>query len=267
VVEDISDALKQKMNDPEFPVSTGDLILPADLPTDQPIHFDIAEQIQIALTYRAELAQQQVKIDSAEVTIKAAESNELPKLDLTGSVGVLGVGRGFNSAFKDQGRFDFVDYSFGFQFEVPIGNREARAIYARTMLQRMQAVTQYRGLVDQVTLEVKKAHREVETTWNEMIQARQARIASEEELRRLEIDERLREGAMSPSFIQTKIDAQTRLSDLSRREVAAISNYNIAISGLERAKGTLLRYDNVVLEQEPRPFFTPKPYFTWMNGK
>ena len=256
-VETLSDEVKNKMNDPEFPVSTGDLILAADVPIELPVHFDAAEQIQTALTFRAELSQQQVKIDSAELTVHAAKNNELPKFDFIGSVSLLGVGNGFNSATKNQGRFNYTDFTLGFQLEVPIGGREARAIYQRTLLQRQQAIEQYRALIDQVTLEVKKAQREVETTWSEMASLRQARIAAEEELRRLNIDQD-RANAVSPGFINTKLDAQFRLSDLARREITAIVGYNIAISGLERAKGTILRYDNVVLEEEVKPYFVQK---------
>ena len=256
-VEALSDVVKNKMNDPESPVSTGDMILPADIPIELPVHFDAAEQIQTALTFRAELSQQQTKIDSAEITVHAAKNNELPKLDFIGSVSLLGVGNSFHASTKNQGRFDYTDFTLGFQLEVPIGGREARAIYQRTLLQRQQAIEQYRVLIDQVTLEVKKAYREVETTWNEMAGLRQARIAAEEELRRLNIDEG-RAGAVSPGFINTKLDAQLRLSDLARREVAAIVGYNVAISGLERAKGTLLRYDNITLEEEAKPYYIPK---------
>ena len=257
-VEDLSDQLKNKMNDPQFPVSTADLILPADIPIDSPIHFDAAEQIQTALTYRAELSQQQIKIDSAEITVRAAKNNELPKLDAVGSVGILGVAKDWTGALKNQGRFDYTDFTVGVQLDIPIGNREARSIRVRTELQKLQAIEQYRVIIDQVTMEVKQAQREIETTWGEMVQTRQARIAAEEELRRLTIDQD-RPNAMSPGFINTKLDAQLRLSDQAQREVTAVVNYNIAISALERAKGTLLRYDNIVLEEEPKTYYTPRP--------
>jgi len=74
---------------------------------------------------------------------------------------------------------------------------------------------------------------------------------------------------MSPAYINTKLDLQTRLADEQRREITAIASYNIAISALERAKGTLLRYDNVVLEEEPRPYeeqTVGKPLFPWHFG-
>ena len=251
-VADLSDVIKNKMNDPDFPVSTGDLLLPADLPIDIPVHFDAAEQIQTALTYRAELSQQQVKIDSAEITVRAAKNNELPKLDVTASVGFLGVGKDWVAAERSQGRFDYTDFTLGFQLEIPLGNREARAIYTRTQLQRQQEIQKYREMIDQVTLDVNKARREIETSWSEMIHTRAARIAAEEELHRLDVDERFRAGAMSPGFINTKLDAQARLGEQAQREVTAVVNYNIAISALERAKGTILRYDNIVLEEDQK---------------
>ena len=257
-VTDLSDTLKNKMNDPELPVSSPDLILATDVPTDMAIRFDRADQIQTALTYRAEIAEQQIKIDSTEITIKAAKNNELPKLDLVGSIGVLGVGININRTLKDQARFDYVDYAIGFQFEFPIGNREARAIRVRTELQRLQAIQQYRQLVDQVTFDVLKAEREVITSWEEMAAARTARLAAIEELTRLESDQAIREGTMNPGFINAKLDAQQKLSDLERREMTAIVSYNIGIVALEKAKGTILRYDNVVLEEEVKANYVPK---------
>ena len=33
----------------------------------------------------------------------------------------------------------------------------------------------------------------------------------------------------------------------------SVSNYNIAIGSLEQAKGTLLRYNNILMEEESMP--------------
>jgi outer membrane protein TolC len=265
-VEDLSDSIKQHLNDPDLPVSSGVLLLPADVPTENAILFDAEEQIQQALTFRPELSQQQLKISNTEITVDAARNNLLPKLDLVATIGAQGVGQTFNATWQDQWRFDHIDFQAGIQLEVPLGNREARAIYTRTQLQRLQAITQYRGLIDQVTLEVKKAMREVNTSWNEMVRTRQARIAAREALRRFEIDEAANVKEMSPAFINTKLDLQSRLADEARREITAIASYNVAISALERAKGTLLRYDNVILEEDAKPFedtFVAKPLFPW----
>jgi outer membrane protein len=251
-VEKLSNTIKAVLNDPDLPVSGAELILPADLPTDQPIVFDVQEQINTALAYRPELSQQQIKIDSAEITVRAAKNNELPQLDLVGQIGLDGFQHTFDGAVRDQLRFDFIDYTLGFQFQVPIGNREARAITTRTQLQRLQAIYQYRGLVDKVSADVKNAIVDVETSWSQIVSARHWRMAAEEEVRRLENDRKARPEGMSPSLIQTELDAQLRLAEARRQEVESMASYSASLAGLEQAKGTLLRYDNVVMEEEPQ---------------
>jgi outer membrane protein TolC len=117
-------------------------------------------------------------------------------------------------------------------------------------LQRLQAITQYRNIIDLVQQEVKTSHRDVATSWDVIVQRRQARFAAADSL--LAIQQRAEAGeALTPTFVQLQLDAQERLARAQAEEAAAMRDYNIAISRLERAKGTLLRYNNVVMEEEP----------------
>jgi outer membrane protein TolC len=169
-------------------------------------------------------------------------------------VDIQGVGEDFtgdSSATASQDDMDFLNSSLGLEFEVPIGNRAALAISRRVRLQRLQAVEQYRNLLSQVTVDVTTAYREINTTWNEIVDRRRARLAAEDAL--AAIGERRRAGEpLTPTFVQLELDTQQQLTNAQAEEAGAISNYNIAISRLERAKGTLLRFNNVVMEEEPR---------------
>ena len=92
----------------------------------------------------------------------------------------------------------------------------------------------------------------VETTWDVIVQRRQARFAAADSL--LAIQQRAEAGeALTPTFVQLQLDAQERLARAQAEEAAAISDYNVAISRLERSKGTLLRYNNVVMEEDSVP--------------
>lgn len=251
-VRDLSDQLKRLMNDPEMPVSSGVLILPANAPVEQPVVFDLKDQIDTALENRLELGQQQLRIDSAAVAMQVAKNNELPQLNLVGSAGLQGLDGDFDNAVEDQIDTDNFNFSVGIQFEIPIGNRAARAITRRALLQRDQAIMQYRNLIEQISLEVKTARREVDTTWEEMVATRQARFAAADSL--LAIQQREEGGeALTPTFVQLKLDTQERLAQAASAEVEAVTNYNIAIARLEQAKGTLLRYNNIVMEEEHLP--------------
>jgi outer membrane protein TolC len=251
-VSDLSDLLKGFMNDPDFPVAGPVVILPADGPIEEPIDFDLSDLIDAALDNRFELGQQLLRIRTAELTQGVARNNLLPQLNFIGSLSVQGVGLNPGQAVKDQRQWDNLSSSIALELEIPIGNRAARAIFRRVELQRLQSIEQYQGLIDQVTAEVTTSLRDVNTSWEEIVQRRQARFAAQDSL--LAIRERREAGeALTPEFVQLELDAQERLARAAAEESAALANYNIAISRLERAKGTLLRYNNVVMAEEPLP--------------
>ena len=100
---------------------------------------------------------------------------------------------------------------------------------------------------------MKTAAADVDTSWEELKAARNARFANEKTLEGLQKQE---DAAieMTPEFIKLKLDTQDQLTQSEQQEHQAIYNYNFAIATLEKAKGTILRYNNVILEQEQLPF-------------
>jgi outer membrane protein TolC len=248
--QDLSDDIKRRMGDPEFPVAGPIVILPADLPVEESVHFDLQDQIDTAMLNRLELGQQQIRINSSEVAKQVAFNGLYPKLDFVASAAVQGLSHDFSTAFSDQLSKGHGIYSAGLQLEIPLGNREGWAIYRRAQLQRMQAIEAYRNLMNQIDEDVTTAVREVDTTWGELRAARQARFRQQDVLdglnqRRLSGVQRL-----DPEFIQLSLDQQERLAESRRQEATAVSNYNIALARLEKAKGTILRYNNIIMKEE-----------------
>ncbi len=257
-VRDFSDQIKRLMNDPGFPITANNLILPATSPNEEPIHFVLSDQIDTALFNRLELAQQLLRIDSAGTRVKVAKNNLLPSLNLIGSLGAQGLGKDFSNAVDTQDDFNHINYKVGLELEVPIGNRAPRAAYQRELLLRQQEIDRYRDLIEQVSLDVRTAVREVQTTWDEMVTTRQARFATADSLRAIQLREENNE-PLTPTFVQLKLDTQERLANAWRAEVEAVGNYNVAIANLERVKGTLLKYDNVIMAEDSTiPFVAKK---------
>jgi outer membrane protein len=249
----LSNAIKRRVNDPSMPVSSAVVILPEDQPVQSPIAFDLGEQIEAGLANRAELAQQQIRIDSATVVYKAAQNNLLPQLNLVGSIGSKGADNSFGGGVSN----NFLDnqaqeYSIGFQLEVPLGNREPRAIFRRTQLQRQQSIDQYRDLIEQVTQEVRDAHDSVYNAWERMRVNRQSLFAAEAALAAIQQEQDVGNVALSPDFVNRKLNAQEVLAQARRENARALTDYNVAISNLERAKGTILKYDNVLMQEAPQ---------------
>src|SRR5205814_5008583 len=189
-VGELSAQLKGLMNDPDLPATSQVEILPTDDPVEDPINFELVDQIEAGLQNRLELMQQSLRIDSASTVVKAAKNNVLPKLDITAQVGLEGLGFNFNDAVRSQSNTDFITYGLGFQFEVPIGNRQARAIYQRTLLQRQQAIDQWKLTSENVAVDVVVALNNQRSAWHVLVAARRAKFAAEEALRCSEDRER-----------------------------------------------------------------------------
>lgn len=249
----LSNAIKRRVNDPALNAASAPVILPEDKFLDAPIKFDLVEQIEAGLANRAELAQQRIRIDSATVVYKAAQNNILPSLNLVGSIGTKGAGDHFRPALNHSlVDFSAREYAIGFQFEVPLGNREARAIKRRTQLQRQQAIDQYQDLIEQVCQEVKDAHDTVYSGWERMRATRQSLYASEEWLAAIVQQQNVGGKVLDPDFINRKLSAQENVAQARREFARAAADYNVGIATLEKAKGTLLKYDNVIMKQEPQ---------------
>ncbi len=183
---DLSDDIKRRMNDPEFPVAGQVVILTDNSPIESPITFNFDDVVATAMDNRYELGQQQIRINSASIAQDVAKVNLLPKLEVKAEVDVQGVSGNESHAAANEFLDSHVGGQLGLTFELPIGNREAGAIFRRAKLQRMQAIEQYRFLIDQVTQDVKTGLRDVQASWEEIGSRRQARFAASDTLLALE---------------------------------------------------------------------------------
>jgi outer membrane protein TolC len=250
---DLSDQIKGLMSDPDYPVSSATIILPADQPVEQAMQFDLEDQVHTAMGNRFELAEQQMKIDEATITESVAKNNLQPELDLTGSVGPQGAGANEPTALRTNAELDHIDGSIGFKLQVPLGNRAARGILERSINQRLQAIEQYQAYIESIAVDVNVGARAVTTTWERMNIARRARYDAQQALSRINDREKANQ-PLTPEFVQLKLQIQESLAQAWQDEAQALANYNIALAQLEKAKGTLLRYNNIVMQEDVTHF-------------
>ena len=69
---------------------------------EEPIRFDLEDQIDTALENRFELGQQQLRVDSASVAALVGKNNLLPRLDAVGSISFGGLRQDFGDTTSDQ---------------------------------------------------------------------------------------------------------------------------------------------------------------------
>jgi len=242
-----SDRLKALMNDPDAPVASEILMVPADGAIDEPLSFNLLDCLQAAVSERPEIEQAILSIDDTSIRRVVADNARLPRLDLRLQVKYQALDDTFQDAAGDTFNGTFVDYLVGLVFEQPIGNRRAEADYRRRTIERMQAIVSYRNTVQQVLLEVVTALRSVTTNYRLIEQTRASRIATTDELRALTIETETLRG-LTIERLTLALDTQERLANAEREEAQAISDYNAAVSDLYASIGRTLQRNRIAFK-------------------
>lgn len=247
-----SDQLKQLINDPNLTIGSEMLLLPVDTAVDAPLQFSLPDCIRTALANRPEIQRAILSIDDASIRQMVADNQRLPELNLQGQMVFNGLADDFGGSFSEEAQGKFVDYLVGLAFEQPIGNREAEALYQQRRLERQQAMIAYRDVVQRVLLDVKTQLRDVETNYRLIEQNKAARIASAENLRALEVEEKTIRG-LTPEFIDLKLRRQQELASAEVQELFALTEYNAKVAALYSAMG-------IALERNKIAFIAPDVY-------
>lgn len=245
-----SDQLKNAINDPDLDIRQNALINPTDKPISEPLVFNLGEQIDLALRQRPELKQGRLQIERADIILKVAKNALLPKADVTLSVQTNGLDTSLDSAFAKQfSPADFWSYAAGMNLEIPLGNRAAESNLRETQLQRERVIMQLVQAAQSIVLDVKLNLRDVLTSYQE-IQARvRSRVAAANQLEAFIQREKI--VPLTPDFLNLKLQAQQTLEQAELAEIASVIGYNLAITKLEQAKGTLLEYNRIAIDQPP----------------
>ncbi|MEO1535510.1 MAG: TolC family protein [Planctomycetota bacterium] len=244
-----SDQLKVLINDPDLTIGSELLLLPADGAVEEPIRYSLADALTTAFAERPEVAQAIISLENTGIRKQVARNGILPRLDLNLEARYSALGARPNDAYDDVFDGNFIDYLVGLAFEQPIGNRLANANLREAQLEQMQAITSYQNTIQQVTLEVKNALRDVVTGFQLIEQTRTARVAAAENLRALRVQIETTGGYTAFNLDQW-LNRQALLAAAELEEVQSLISYNIAVARLHSVLGTTLTRNNIEFEVE-----------------
>ena len=240
-----SDRLKQLINDPELTVGSETLMLPIDLPVEEPIEFSLADSFATALDRRPDLQRAILAIDDASIRQTVARNARLPQLDIAVQATLRGLDGDVGESYGDIADGRFVSWLVSAIFEQPLGNRAADANYRARQLERLRATVDYRTVVQAIVLEVKAALRDIDTNFRLIEQTRSSRLAAAENLRTLLVLERTI-ASLSPDFLDLKFRRQESLAQAELEEIRALADYNRSLAEWNRATGSALERNGVV---------------------
>lgn len=252
-VRDLEDQIKRQIflakNEPQWPLQ----IQPTQAFAWRETNVDLDETLKVALAERPELRRAHSNIEQARVGERVARNRMLPQLDLFANGSVNGTDHSYGSSGSNMADGKYDSYTAGLSLSYPLQNRAARYGYAQAQVRTAQANEVFLDEGDQITLEVRRAVRNLRTA-RERIDVTAAAVRAEE--RKVQ-DERQRYEVGAATAFEI-LSFQEELANSQVLHLQAVVDYNLATIELERARGTLLKtYGIEVINPDLKPKTPP----------
>jgi len=274
LIRTAEDNLRQVLNPPKTSELWTRPIVAKDEPAYEIVSPLMDDEVATALSTRPELEQERLRQKNLELQAAIDADGVKPQLDLSGYYNLAGTagdqridkavdkngdgtlepvdanGDGLNDvifvpesitdAWKMITDRELPNWGVGLAFSVPIGNRAAKAAYARSLLAVEQGRLSLQSAELGVEIEVRDAVRQVETNVKRVSAARKN---VELQVKNLEAEEKRFQYGMTTSF--QVLQYQRDLTDAKSATVRAVLDYMKSLAALARATGTLLEKQGV----------------------
>jgi outer membrane protein TolC len=173
----IKQAIARNLNDPALSAAA---VIPTDRVTLEEIPEEkqpVEELVQAAFQQRPELEQAVLTLRNDEITLKGARNALLPQVDIFAYLGGQGLAGtynpncqasiigtcpkggtgGYGTALENAYNNSSPDKGFGFNVTIPIGNRYAQSVQARSLMEYRQAELRLEQLYTQIRMQVVNA--------------------------------------------------------------------------------------------------------------
>lgn len=247
----MKNAITRSFDDPilqELPVVPTDHLAAQIQPDTTPVQ----QSIDAALKSRTELQQNALDLSNRELTRKSTRNNLLPQLSVYGFYAGTGVGGVPNPEFVASGgavsapggwggtlenalNNSSPEYQVGFQLQVPLRNRVAKADQYRSELEYRQAQVYAEELKKNIVIEVRNARYAVEQGASRVAAAQQARDLAQRTLDIMQQEQKLGAGSN-----QQTLSAEHDLSVAESALVTAQTAFEKARIQLKFATGSVL---------------------------
>ena len=150
---------------------------------------------------------------------------------------------GFGRSFANLFRSDAPNFSIGVTFSFPLRNTRAKADLAGAQIQQEQIAAQTRSQEQTVVTEVRNAVQALETARLRVLSARKARENAQIQL---DGERKLYDAGKSTTFLL--FQRENGLANARNSEIRAETDYNKAISDLQRATSTTFQMNNIQID-------------------
>ena len=258
-VANAQDRLLSLVNDPDLAAWNSGEIIPIDPLLNSGYPIDYEKFSRKALAQRSEVLQGIQGIRAASIREKMSRNQILPVVNLLleGYVAGIEPENNFATAWSNQFDEGAPGFKVGIRVELPIENNAAKAKLERRRLEMRQLFNQFQTTVDTVLLEVKVSTRELETAWKDFQANLESVAAAAADLNQLkarqELDavagtgETFEQKQSQSEYLDRVLDSQSRLQIAEMQLAMSATVCQVAVVGLERAMGNLLKTENITV--------------------
>jgi len=248
-IRNAQDRLKALVNSENMFQSTQAEFIPLDVPAVGGSQIQLMAAAAEALESRPEITQAFKQLRAAAYREDMARNEVLPVLNvfMEGYVAGLEGDSSYTEAWENQFEEGSPGYSLGFYAEYPLENQVGRARLKRRKLETRQQFNSVKTTIETVLLELKVSVREVNTALRDLQAKMESMEAAREELGQLSDRRALEVGSdlTASAFLTLLLDSQDRLARAEEEFARSLVTYNVSLINLERAKGTLLKYEDI----------------------
>jgi outer membrane protein TolC len=251
-------------------------IIPVTAPTEARIEPDWDSSFAQMLAYQPDIVQQQLLVRLTELQLLIARNQLLPQLNLQALYQLNGLGPHLDNALavetggpikgidprianlarsaglnSNPGLYkNFDQWQVGLTYIVPIGFRSALANTRAAQYQVLRQRAFLDQIVHQTSHSLARFFLEVDANYKLFKTAQRLRQAAQI---RLESARAYYEEGRTGFTIDRLLDAVNQYANAIANEAQYKTSYNTSIAALEEAKGTLLAYDNIAVNEGPSP--------------
>jgi outer membrane protein TolC len=205
---------------------------------------DVRQAIRDAFEWRPDYRQALLEIEKLRINVVVAKNSVLPRLDLVGSLDLLGVDRQIAESLERAADRRASSWSAGAQFSIPLPNREALGRSHAARLVEVQALLDLKRVEQDIVVNVDNTAGQIATTKERIASTREARILAQETLDAGQ--DKLKAGAATTFVV---LDLQEKLAQAEVAELRAIADYNKAVAEFDRQTGMTLQNNGITLEK------------------
>ncbi len=234
-VRDRERELKRIVNKPGLGLHGATVVKTMTLPEPVVYELDRERLVTDAIENRMEMLELELQLAEDISRIDYLRNQALPLATMDYAYNVNGLGATQSDSYDLLFDKRFEDHRLGLQMVIPLGNEQAKRRVQAAFLQRRQRLATRESRADLIELEVLNAVDQIEANWQRILAARQSSILDgrlyEAEKRQFEL------GLRTTTDV---LEAQTNYANAQSAEIAALTEYQIALVDLAYATGTLL---------------------------